>query len=84
MDLTKTSYSFYNVATKTPIKQLMNDALILAKRLNFDVFNCLDIFENEVFLKDLKFGIGDGNLQYYLYNWMTSEKKPSEMGLVLL
>lgn len=80
----KAAYSFYNVATKTPIKQLMNDALVLAKRLNFDVFNCLDIFENELFLKDLKFGIGDGNLQYYLYNWMTSEKKPSEVGLVLL
>lgn len=80
----KAAYSFYNVATKTPIKQLMNDALVLAKKLNFDVFNCLDIFENEVFLKELKFGIGDGNLQYYLYNWMTPEKKPSEMGLVLL
>jgi glycylpeptide N-tetradecanoyltransferase len=80
----KAAYSFYNVSTKTPIKQLMQDALILAKKLNFDVFNCLDIFENEVFLKELKFGIGDGNLQYYLYNWMTPEKKPNEIGLVLL
>jgi glycylpeptide N-tetradecanoyltransferase len=44
----------------------------------------LDIFENEIFLKELKFGIGDGNLQYYLYNWMTPEKKPGEVGLVLL
>ena len=25
--------------------------------------------ENKVFLEKLKFGIGDGNLQYYLYNW---------------
>lgn len=80
----KAAYSFYNVATKTPLKQLMLDALILAKKLDFDVFNCLDIFENEVFLKDLKFGIGDGNLQYYMYNWVTPEKKPNEIGLVLL
>ena len=32
----------------------MNDALILAKRLDFDVFNALDILHNEAFLKDLK------------------------------
>lgn len=25
--------------------------------------------ENKIFLEKLKFGIGDGNLQYYLYNW---------------
>ena len=48
---------------------LLNDALILSKRLNFDVFNALDVLENDAFLKELKFGIGDGHLQYYLYNW---------------
>ena len=25
--------------------------------------------DNKEFLEKLKFGIGDGNLQYYLYNW---------------
>ena len=35
----------------------------------FDVFNALDLMENKEFLEALKFGIGDGNLQYYLYNW---------------
>lgn len=44
----------------------------------FDVFNALDLMENKNFLEKLKFGIGDGNLQYYLYNWkcpsMGSEK----------
>jgi Myristoyl-CoA:protein N-myristoyltransferase, C-terminal domain len=25
--------------------------------------------ENKEFLKELKFGKGDGNLQYYVYNW---------------
>jgi len=35
-------------------------------------------------LKELKFGIGDGNLQYYLYNWVTTEKSPPNVGLVLL
>lgn len=34
-----------------------------------DVFNALDLMENTQFLENLKFGIGDGNLQYYIYNW---------------
>lgn len=40
-----------------------------AAQKGFDVFNALDLMENKTFLEKLKFGIGDGNLQYYLYNW---------------
>uniref|UniRef100_A0A8C5J8W3 Glycylpeptide N-tetradecanoyltransferase n=1 Tax=Junco hyemalis TaxID=40217 RepID=A0A8C5J8W3_JUNHY len=74
----KAAYSFYNIHTETPLLDLMNDALIIAKLKGFDVFNALDLMENKTFLEKLKFGIGDGNLQYYLYNWrcpgMESEK----------
>ena len=42
----KAAYSFYNVSTVTPWPDLMGDALILAKRANFDVFNALDLMEN--------------------------------------
>ena len=49
-----------------------------------DVFNALDVMENGTFFKDLKFGVGDGQLQYYIYNWKTSEMKPSNVGLVLM
>lgn len=36
-------------------------------------------------LKTLKFGIGDGRLRYYLYNWrVPAELQPSDVGLVLL
>ncbi|CAL0320282.1 unnamed protein product [Lupinus luteus] len=81
----KAAYSYYNVSTKTPLPQLMNDALIVAKQKEFDVFNALDIMHNESFLKDLKFGPGDGQLHYYLYNYrVRSGMKPSELGLVLL
>ena len=62
----------------------VGDALILAVKHEFDVFNALDIFQNETFLKELKFGIGDGRLQYYIYNWRTAEVEPQEVGLVLL
>ena len=40
--------------------------------------------ENDLFLKDLKFGIGDGHLQYYLYNWKCQEMDAPDVGLVLL
>ncbi|XP_021725763.1 glycylpeptide N-tetradecanoyltransferase 1-like [Chenopodium quinoa] len=81
----KAAYSYYNVATKTPLLQLMNDALIVAKSKDYDVFNALDVMENESFLKELKFGPGDGKLHYYLYNYRLRQPiKPSELGLVLL
>ncbi|KAK8914302.1 Glycylpeptide N-tetradecanoyltransferase 1 [Platanthera zijinensis] len=81
----KAAYSFYNVATKTPLLQLMNDALIVAKQKDYDVFNALDVMENESLLKELKFGPGDGMLHYYLYNYrLRHALKPSELGLVLL
>jgi glycylpeptide N-tetradecanoyltransferase len=80
----KAAYSFYNVATSVPLDKLVKDALIFAKKNQFDVFNCLDIMENVTFLQELKFGKGDGNLQYYLYNWKCTSMEPSKVGLVLL
>uniref|UniRef100_A0A3P9KQC8 Glycylpeptide N-tetradecanoyltransferase n=1 Tax=Oryzias latipes TaxID=8090 RepID=A0A3P9KQC8_ORYLA len=80
----KAAYSFYNVHTQTPLLDLMNDALILAKLKGFDVFNALDLMENKAFLEKLKFGIGDGNLQYYLYNWKCPSMDPDKVGSCLL
>jgi len=40
--------------------------------------------ENTEILQDLKFGPGDGTLQYYLYNWRCKPMPASKMGLVLL
>uniref|UniRef100_A0A8C4QI13 Glycylpeptide N-tetradecanoyltransferase n=1 Tax=Eptatretus burgeri TaxID=7764 RepID=A0A8C4QI13_EPTBU len=79
----KAAYSFYNVHTKAPLLDLMSDALVLAKSKDFDVFNALDLMENKSFLEKLKFGIGDGNLQYYLYNWRCPSMGPEKVGLVL-
>jgi hypothetical protein len=35
--------------------------------------------ENKQFLEKLKFGIGDGNLQYYLYNWKCPAIEPEKV-----
>ncbi|KAL4194525.1 hypothetical protein AMTRI_Chr05g59790 [Amborella trichopoda] len=81
----KAAYSYYNVVTQIPLLQLMNDALIVAKQKDYDVFNALDVMHNESFLKELKFGPGDGQLHYYLYNYRIRQAlRPSELGLVLL
>ncbi|XP_048665023.1 glycylpeptide N-tetradecanoyltransferase 2 isoform X2 [Marmota marmota marmota] len=79
----KAAYSFYNIHTETPLLDLMNDALIIAKLKGFDVFNALDLMENKTFLEKLKFGIGDGSLQYYLYNWRCPGTDSEKVGLVL-
>jgi glycylpeptide N-tetradecanoyltransferase len=77
----RAAYSFYNVSKATPLKALMQDALILANnvclvfvsafshllQLGYDVFNCLDVMDNSTFLSDLKFGPGDGNVSSRLF-----------------
>ncbi|CAM9319355.1 unnamed protein product [Ectocarpus sp. 13 AM-2016] len=78
------AYSFYNVATTVSMTELMRDSLVLARNLGMDVFNALNLMQNQEFLQTLKFGIGDGHLQYYLFNWRCKEITPQEVGLVLL
>lgn len=55
------------------LEELINDALILAKNLDMDIFNALTSQDNTLFLEPLKFAIGDGFLNYYFYNWRTAE-----------
>lgn len=47
----------------------MHDALVLAKKNKFDVFNALSLGDNALFLEQQKFGPGDGQLHYYLFNY---------------
>lgn len=82
---------------KTRLKGLMQDLLVTAKKYNVDVFNCLTTQDNPYFIKDCKFGLGDGLLNYYLFNYRTfpihggidennevTEDKRSGIGTVLL
>jgi len=41
-------------------------------KFNFDVFNALTLLDNPLFLEQQKFGAGDGQLHYYLYNYRTA------------
>lgn len=83
-DTLHAAYSFYNVATSMTLEELMREALILAKSGGSDVFNALTLMENGSILEELKFGKGDGNLQYYLYNWACPAMESKDIGIVLL
>ncbi|KAG6114544.1 glycylpeptide N-tetradecanoyltransferase [Claviceps humidiphila] len=56
-------------ALKTRLNVLIKDALILAKKAKLDVFNALTLMDNALFLEQQKFGGGDGQLHYYLFNY---------------
>ncbi|ATY61374.1 Glycylpeptide N-tetradecanoyltransferase [Cordyceps militaris] len=83
-------------ALKTRLNSLVSDALIMAKKEKFDVFNALTLMDNVLFLEQQKFARGDGQLHYYLFNYRTraiasgmdakgqlDEKNLSGVGLVL-
>jgi len=57
---------------KKRLQDLIGDALVIADQNKFDVFNALTLMDNVPILQDLKFGAGDGLLNFYLYNWRTS------------
>lgn len=59
-------------ALERRLEDLIKDALIVATQADFDVFNALTLMDNVSLLESLKFGAGDGLLNYYLYNWRTN------------
>ncbi|KAJ5935216.1 Myristoyl-CoA:protein N-myristoyltransferase [Penicillium verhagenii] len=94
---TETAFTNDNKALKQRLLPLMNDALICAKKAKFDVFNALTLHDNPLFLEELKFGAGDGQLHFYLYNYRAApvpggindknqpdEKKMGGVGIVML
>ena len=40
--------------------------------------------DNESVFKDLLFGMGDGTLKYYFYNFVCPETVPKDLALVLM
>ncbi|KAL0581560.1 glycylpeptide N-tetradecanoyltransferase [Marasmius crinis-equi] len=69
---------------KQRLQDLIGDALIVARNANFDVFNALTMMDNSPMLNPLKFGKGDGLLNFYLYNWRTAPLLPNKVGVVMV
>lgn len=68
----ETAFTEGEKGLKERLNELVNDALILAKRFQFEVFNALTLLDNPLFLEQQRFGAGDGQLHYYLYNYRTA------------
>ncbi|KAI0595493.1 acyl-CoA N-acyltransferase [Biscogniauxia sp. FL1348] len=56
-------------ALKTRLNALVADSLVYCKQYKFDVCNALSLMDNGLFLEEQKFGPGDGQLHYYLFNY---------------
>ncbi|KAI9282766.1 acyl-CoA N-acyltransferase [Sporodiniella umbellata] len=69
---------------KKRLNELMSDALVLAKKADFDVVNTLNLMDNAYYVDEQKFGKGDGFLNYYLYNWKCPDVAQNKIGLVML
>jgi glycylpeptide N-tetradecanoyltransferase len=65
MCVTQACYSFYNFANTVKFEELIRNALILAKKENFDVYNCLDIMENASIFEVQR----ETNVAAVLYDW---------------
>jgi len=57
---------------KRRLEELIGDCLIIANKAEFDVVNGVTMMDNMQFLADHRFGMGDGMLNFYLYNWRTA------------
>ena len=77
------AYLYYYVSDAIPLQQLLEDTLVLAQKAKIDVLNCLDLAENGPLLEALKFGPGDGHLQYYLFNWCVQAEEGAEAASLL-
>ncbi|KAI0018547.1 peptide N-myristoyl transferase [Xylariomycetidae sp. FL0641] len=54
---------------KARLNALVSDSLVYCKQYKFDVYNALSLMDNGLFLEEQKFGPGDGQLHYYLFNY---------------
>ena len=75
---------FYYSDGDEMLTRIVNDALICARNTDHDVMNCVEVMDNHKFLDDLKFKLGDGKLNYYLFNWRCQSVEKSKQGFVVI
>lgn len=77
--------NYYSIKDELLKLPLIKFALRKAQALGYHVFNALDVMgTGEEMLKALRFGRGDGQLRYYLYNWRTAPISSSQVAYIML
>jgi glycylpeptide N-tetradecanoyltransferase len=66
------------------LRALFRDALVMAKKDGFDVFNVTEVCQHKQVLDDLMFKVGDGKLHHYLYNWKVPACQPEDIGIIMM
>lgn len=61
---------------------MLTNLSCIAKKEGFDVFNALNILENDEVFDELRFKRGDGNFYFYLFNYRLPTLRPVEIGFV--
>ena len=77
-------YLFYYTCNNMTAYRIINELLIAGSLNKIDVFDAINIMENESILKELKFEEGTGMLHYYFYNWKTKPLKNIQVGTILM
>ncbi|CAL8109796.1 unnamed protein product [Orchesella dallaii] len=77
------AHALVNVATSMSLIDLMKVAIVHAKDDGCDVYNLLNIMDNQGIVRDMDFVEGTGTLAYFLYNWRCPKMRPDQVGLVL-
>jgi glycylpeptide N-tetradecanoyltransferase len=72
------AFSFYNISTSTPIKELIKESFVLAYASGADIYTCLDIYDTDM-LEELKFGKGSGVISYYMLNYDLPKLKTEQV-----
>ena len=81
----RAAYGYYFVPGQLETRELFAEALGRAAQQGYDVFNSIDVANNDTkTLWDLGFTPGTGTLHYYFYNLkLEQELKQDDMGIVL-
>jgi glycylpeptide N-tetradecanoyltransferase len=83
-DKLNAAYSWYYFSEKTEVEDLFKDAIIMAKKEGFDVYNALNIMDNQDAFESLRFLRGAGSLHYYLFNYRLSNVESEKIAIVLV
>ena len=83
-------YIYFNIATSMTSKELVENAMILAKQNGMDAYICNSIMDYENICKELHFhsNIEDdhsyGSLKYYFNNFVCPETEGKDLSLILI
>jgi len=60
----------------------LRHAVVIAKRVGFDVLNALDLGENRKHLEKERFVEGTGEVHTYVYNWKLDPLEAEDVSLI--